>query len=264
MKTSGVAPATSTKDVTSNTCAADTATFDGSNDAAPKAPTARWKARDAAEAKLFVRQMHRRIAAWKLKLCIEALHASPIDLVCIAEVTEILFATVELVDVADQCLIQIAKEIESANVSTGTPGTTAAAPSHDDKESTNDKSASPESEKGSKTTAEGSADKDDSHKEATDQCATAQGSSQSTSIAAVESQGATAPEGSASKKENESTKGLTRSWITHFLKEGHDLLWPTALTPTTGPTLLTGVRWANLTILLITSWSGSASSSLLT
>ena len=95
LKTSGVATATSTEDVTSNTCAADTATFDGSSDAAPRAPTVRWKARDAAEAKLFVRQMHRRIPAWKLKLCTEALHASPIDLVRIAEVTEFQFATAE-------------------------------------------------------------------------------------------------------------------------------------------------------------------------
>ena len=41
LKTSGVATATSTKDVTSSSCAADSATFDGSNDAAPKAPTIR-------------------------------------------------------------------------------------------------------------------------------------------------------------------------------------------------------------------------------
>ena len=142
LKTSGVATATSPEDVNSNTCAADTATFDGSNDAAPGAPTVRWKARDAAEAKLFVRQMHRRIPAWKLKLCTEALHASPVDLVRIAEVTEIQFATAELVDVAVQCLNEIAKEIETANASAGAPGTTAAAPSHDDKESTNDKSTS--------------------------------------------------------------------------------------------------------------------------
>ena len=243
MKTSGVAPATSTEDVTSNSRAADTATFDGSNDAASRAPAVRWKARDAAEAKLFVRQKHRRIPAWKLKPCTEALNASPVDLVRIAEVTEIQFATVELVDVAIQCLIEIAKEIESANASAGTPGITAAGPSQVDKESTNDKSASPESEKGSKRTAEGSADKDDARKEAPNQCTTAQGSSKSTSTAAVQSQGATASlEGSASKKENEPAKHSTRSWMTRFLKEGHDLLWPTGLTPTTGPTLLTGVK----------------------
>ena len=185
MKTSGVATATSTEDVTSNACAADAATFEGSSDAAPTTPTIRWKARSATEAKQFVRQMHRRVPAWKLKLCTEALHASPVDLARIAEVTEIQF---EMIDVAVQCLSEIAEEIESASASAGSPGNTAAAPSHDDKESTNDKSTSPESEKESKTPAEGLADTDDSHKAATDQCATAQGSSQSTSTPAVQSQ----------------------------------------------------------------------------
>ena len=68
-----------------------------------------------------MKQIHRRIPAWKLKLFIEALHASPVDLVRIAEVTEIQFATANLVDVAAQCLNEIAKEIESANASAGTP-----------------------------------------------------------------------------------------------------------------------------------------------
>ena len=89
LKTSGVATATSTEEVTSGECAADTSTNDGSNDAAPKTPSVRWTARDAAEAKLAVRQMHRRFPAWKLKLCTEVFHASPADLVRIAEVTEI-------------------------------------------------------------------------------------------------------------------------------------------------------------------------------
>ena len=56
-----------------------------------------------------MRQMHRRIPAWKLKLCVEALNAKPVDLVRIAEVTEIQSASEELVDVAAQCLIEIAK-----------------------------------------------------------------------------------------------------------------------------------------------------------
>ena len=87
-----------------------------------------------------------------------------------------------------------------------------------------DKSASPESEKNSKTTDEGATDKDDSHKAAIDQCATAQGPSQSTSTAAAQSQDATASlEGSVSKKENESTKDSTQNWITRFVKAGHDL-----------------------------------------
>ena len=58
------------------------------------------------------------------------------------------------------------KEIESAHASAGTPSAAAVATSQDDKESTKDKSASMQSEKkGSTTPAEGSADKDDPHKE---------------------------------------------------------------------------------------------------
>ena len=259
LKTSGVATATSTKDVMSSSCATDSATFDGSNDAAPKAPTIRWRAKDAAEAKQSVRQMHRRIPAWKLKLCAEVLNASPADLARIAEVTEIQFATVELVDVAAQCLIEIAKEIESANVSAGAADTAAAAPSQDEKESVSDKSASPEPERESKTTAEGSADKDDLHKEATDRCATAQDPSKSNSTAVVQSQGATASlEGSASKRENESTRDSTQGWITRFLKGEHDLLWPTGLAPSTGPTLLTGVKMGDSDHLIdnLMEWEG--------
>ena len=98
------------------------------------------------------------------------MHADPVDLAHIAEVTEIQFATAELVNVAAQCLKDLAQEIESANASAGVSGATAAAPSHDDKKSMNDLSGSPASKKEdeSKTTAEGSADKDDSHKETTD------------------------------------------------------------------------------------------------
>ena len=75
-----------------------------------KAPAVRRKANDALQARLLVRQMHRRIPAWKLKLCVEALNARPIDLARIAEVTEIQFVTEELVDVAAQCLVEIAKD----------------------------------------------------------------------------------------------------------------------------------------------------------
>ena len=62
-------------------------------------------------------------------------------------------------------------------------------------------------------------------------------------MSAVQSQGATAPlEGSVSKKEDDPTKDSTWSWVARFLKEGHDLLWPTGLTPTACRRLLTGVK----------------------
>ena len=100
----------------------------------------------------------------------------------------------------------------------------------------NDKSASPESETGSKTGVGESADRNDSGAKALDQCATAQGSSKSTSTTAAHSQDATVSlGGSVSKKENESTKDSTQDWITHFLKEGHDLLWATGPDSNNGP-----------------------------
>ena len=71
--------------------------------------------------------------------------------------TEIQFASAELVDVAIQCLNEITEEADCASVSAATPSVTAADTSHEDKESMNDKSASSESEKESKTKAEGSA-----------------------------------------------------------------------------------------------------------
>ena len=98
--------------------AADTATFDGSNDAKPKAPTIRWRVGDDAETRLLTRQLHQRMPAWKLKICAEAVRATPVDLARLIEVTGIQIATVELVEVAVQCLNEIAKEIESANAST--------------------------------------------------------------------------------------------------------------------------------------------------
>ena len=66
--------------------------------------------------------------AWKLKLCVEALNARPIDLVRVAEVTEIQFVTEELVDVAAQCLVDIAKEMESMDNSVGATDAATASP----------------------------------------------------------------------------------------------------------------------------------------
>ena len=52
-------------------------------------------------------KMHRRIPAWKLKTCIGELNASSVDLMRVAEVTEIRFASLDLVCVAAQCLNEI-------------------------------------------------------------------------------------------------------------------------------------------------------------
>ena len=72
LKTSGPATASSARHTTSSSFAADTITFDVSveQETTSKAPAIRRKANDASQARLLVRQMHRRIPAWKLKLCV--------------------------------------------------------------------------------------------------------------------------------------------------------------------------------------------------
>ena len=67
-------------------------------------------ANTAPEARLQTKQMHTRVPAWKLPLCIQALNARPIDLAHVAEVTEILFASSDLVIVAAKCLADLARE----------------------------------------------------------------------------------------------------------------------------------------------------------
>ena len=124
--------------------------------------------------------MHKRIPAWKLKLCVEALNARPIDLVRIAEVTDMQFMSDELVDVAVQCLADIARESESTTSSVGVGSAATAAPSHSEKESTEHGTAPPEPEKEPEGTDEISnvqASKDESHNQADDQGARAQDSS---------------------------------------------------------------------------------------
>ena len=251
LKTSGPATASSTRHIASSSCATDNITpnVNEEQETTSKASTVRWKANDAPQARLLVRQMHRRIPAWKLKLCVEALNARPIDLVRIAEVIEIQFATEELFDVATQCLTEIAKEMESTDSSVGATGAAAAAPNQSEKEAIEAGPAPSETNEETETTDEepsSQAGKDDSHKQAGDQGATAPDSSKPTSPAAAPSQGATAShEESTSKHADASSKESSQDWITRFLKGGHDLLWPTGLASSACPTLLTGLKMDN-------------------
>ena len=125
----------------------------------------------------------------------------------------------DLVHVAVQCLKDIAKEEEVATTLAAIFGAT-----------TTESNPAPET----------SADKVDSHEATTDQCAKAQGSTQSSATAAMPS-GAAAPAEESTKTEKDPVKDST-NWIARLVKEGHDALWPTGMAPTTGPTLLTGVK----------------------
>ena len=57
-------------------------------------------------------RLHDSSPAWKLKVCIEAMKARPIDLTTLAQETGVLFASVELVEIAANCLDEITKEME--------------------------------------------------------------------------------------------------------------------------------------------------------
>ena len=176
-----------------------------------KPPEIRRKANDASEARLLIRQMHKRVPAWKLTLCSEALNARPIDHVRIAEVTEIQFAKDELVDVAVQCLVDIARESESVTNSVGVASPARAAASQDEKGHTNRQMVNVPQHR--------------VHQK-------------STSSPAVLTQDATASlEKSTSEQSDKSD-----DWVTRFLKKGHDLLWPNTLAPSTCPTLLNGLK----------------------
>ena len=74
-----------------------------------KIATARRVANHAPEARMQVRALHSRVPAWKLSKCIQALSAQPnssMDLAHIADVTEIQFASNELVEIAPMLMKQ--------------------------------------------------------------------------------------------------------------------------------------------------------------
>ena len=150
--------------------------------------------------------------------CLEGADARPIDLARITEVTEIQFASDELVVVA-QCRADLARESESTNESTEHTSTASAAPSQAEKESVDAGQAphEPENEPEGATEALGvQTDEDKSHIRAGEQCATAQSSAQPTSSTEAPTQDATASLGrttseSADKSEAEQQDSTTVS-----------------------------------------------------
>ena len=104
-------------------------------------------------------------------------------------------------------------------------------------------------------------DQEDSplHLSTADQCATAQDSTQQTSPATTTTQGATAPGGTSTSNITDASqtadKHQTRtfssashaqgrpdySWVAQFLKETHDILWPSEPVTSASPSLLTGL-----------------------
>ena len=129
MKTSGVAAATNAEPVVTSACAVVTAATKEGKDDVPEPPTIRWKIKENSEVRPVMWQLHHRMPAWKLKVCIDALQVRPVDLTALAEVTGVQFASAELVEVAAKCLDEIMKEREKDETSAS--GATTAAPSSD-------------------------------------------------------------------------------------------------------------------------------------
>ena len=96
--------------------------------------------------------MHKRVSAWKLKLCVETLNIKSINFVCIIEVFEMHFKIDDLVHVATQCLIDTIKEMESTNESTRTINSLINGSNQNTQNSTKTRSFLPRFEKESHTT----------------------------------------------------------------------------------------------------------------
>ena len=78
----------------------------------PEAPAIRWKVKEKSEIRQIMWRLHHSSPAWKLKVCIDAMKVRPIDLTTLAQETSVQLASVELVEMAANCLDEITKETE--------------------------------------------------------------------------------------------------------------------------------------------------------
>ena len=114
MKTSGVAVATEEEPIVYVTCAV-TDTTDNQHHIEPQ--TIRWNVKEKSEVRPTMWRLYHSSPAWKLKICIDALKARPVDLSSLAETTSVRFASVELVEMAAHNLEKIAAEMKQNDVS---------------------------------------------------------------------------------------------------------------------------------------------------
>ena len=172
--------------------------------------------------------------------------------------TEIQFATNELIAVAAQCLADIARESESVNQPSEHVSTMPAASNQAEKESINAGQAphEPENEpEGATETLSVQTGEDSSRQTISEQCATAQSSAQQTSSTGAPTQDATAsfgktiPEKADACENAIEQRGSDKDWVNRFMTEDHDLLWPSEPVSCACPTLLTGLTISGTTIL---------------
>ena len=109
LKTSAVAVATDEEPIVLGTSAM-TATAVDQNSLEPQ--TIRWNVREKSEVRQTMWRLHHCSPAWKLKVCIDAMKARPVDLSSLVQETSVQFRSVELVEMAASCLDEITKEME--------------------------------------------------------------------------------------------------------------------------------------------------------
>ena len=137
-----------------------------------------------------------------------------------------------------QCLEEITKEM--AKDESGTSGTPTATLSLD--EEPKEKNARDIQEKKSEIV-EDSTEKKDQDDKSIDAGTTSKESKSKDTDTDEQQQDATASQ-EESKTENDSNlkKERSKKWITNVVNAGHHVLWSQGMTPSTGPTLLTGVK----------------------
>ena len=238
LKTSGVATATSAEPDVSCVCAAvPAATNEGDTDV-PEPPTVRWKVKENSEIRPLMWQLQHRMPAWKLKACVDALQVRPVDLAVLIETTGVQFASAELVEVTAKCLEEITKEV--ARDESDTSGTTAVTSSHDKEPREKDE---PDLQEKKSQIAENFTEKKNPDDQSTNTGAASQESKSKDTDADEQQKDATASPGEPKpEKDCDQEKEQSKNWITNVVNAGLHVLWPQGMTPSAGPTLLTGVK----------------------
>ena len=234
LKTSGVAVATDEEPVVFSACAPIAVAVDHSS---PEAPTIRWKVKEKSEIRQIMWRLHHSSPAWKLKVCINAMKVRPVDLATLAQETSVQFTSVELVEMAANCVDEITKEMEKDESKDSSAATISPSVEVSQKEKD---TTSPQA---NSEVVEASA------KEQTpcDQSAETDVAAQKAKSNAVEKdehkQDALASQKKASLEDScDPAPVHSKDWVDRVVSAGHSILWHQTMTPSIAPTLLTGVR----------------------
>ena len=175
-------------------CAAIAAAVDHSN---PEAPAIRWKVKEKSEVRQTMWRLRHSSPAWKLKVCIDAMKARPIDLTTLAQETSVQFASVELVEMAANCLDEITKEME--------------------KDESKDSSAAIEASAQGQTQCDQSAEAD---------AAAQKSESNDVEMDKQQQDAATSKEKASPEDSCDPAQGQSKVWVDRVISAGHSILWP--------------------------------------